>query len=43
MLPYLEQQPIYNACNFNWTISWGNGRLTTRRWSMPISPSSLPL
>jgi prepilin-type N-terminal cleavage/methylation domain-containing protein/prepilin-type processing-associated H-X9-DG protein len=25
MLPYLEQKPIYNACNFNWTISWGNG------------------
>jgi prepilin-type N-terminal cleavage/methylation domain-containing protein/prepilin-type processing-associated H-X9-DG protein len=25
MLPYLEQQPIYNACNFNWTVSWGKG------------------
>ena len=26
MLPYLEQQPIYNSCNFNWTVSWGNGQ-----------------
>ncbi len=25
MLPYLEQQPIYSACNFNWTVSWGAG------------------
>jgi prepilin-type N-terminal cleavage/methylation domain-containing protein/prepilin-type processing-associated H-X9-DG protein len=25
MLPYIEQQPMYNACNFSWTISWGNG------------------
>ena len=26
MLPYLEQQPIYNACNFNWVVSWGSGQ-----------------
>ncbi len=26
MLPYLEQQPIYSACNFNWTVSWGMGQ-----------------
>ncbi len=26
MLGYMEQQPLYNACNFNWTISWGNGQ-----------------
>jgi prepilin-type processing-associated H-X9-DG protein len=25
MLPYLEQQPIHGACNFNWTTSWGEG------------------
>jgi prepilin-type N-terminal cleavage/methylation domain-containing protein/prepilin-type processing-associated H-X9-DG protein len=26
MLSYLEQAPIYNACNFNWTVSWGQGQ-----------------
>ncbi len=26
MLSYLEQQPLYNACNFNWTVSWGAGQ-----------------
>jgi prepilin-type N-terminal cleavage/methylation domain-containing protein/prepilin-type processing-associated H-X9-DG protein len=25
MLPYLEQQPLYSSCNFNWTVSWGAG------------------
>ena len=25
LLPYLEQQPIYNSCNFNWTCWWGDG------------------
>jgi len=25
LLPYLEQQPIYNACNFSWTCWWGDG------------------
>jgi len=25
MLPYLEQQPLYAACNFNWVCSWGTG------------------
>ena len=26
MLPYLKQAPMYNACNFNWTVSWGTGQ-----------------
>jgi len=25
LLPYLEQQPLYNAANFNWTCWWGAG------------------
>jgi prepilin-type N-terminal cleavage/methylation domain-containing protein/prepilin-type processing-associated H-X9-DG protein len=25
LLPYLEQQPLYNACNFNWTNEYGDG------------------
>jgi prepilin-type N-terminal cleavage/methylation domain-containing protein/prepilin-type processing-associated H-X9-DG protein len=25
MLGYLEQQPLYNACNFNWAVWWGSG------------------
>ena len=25
MLGYLEQQPLYNACNFNWTVWQGTG------------------
>jgi prepilin-type N-terminal cleavage/methylation domain-containing protein/prepilin-type processing-associated H-X9-DG protein len=25
MLPYLEQQPLYNAANFNWTNEYGTG------------------
>jgi prepilin-type N-terminal cleavage/methylation domain-containing protein/prepilin-type processing-associated H-X9-DG protein len=25
MLPYLEQQPLYNACNFSWTVEYGTG------------------
>lgn len=25
MLPYLEQTQIYNACNFNWTVWYGDG------------------
>jgi prepilin-type N-terminal cleavage/methylation domain-containing protein/prepilin-type processing-associated H-X9-DG protein len=25
LLGYLEGQPIYNACNFSWTVWWGNG------------------
>ena len=24
-LPYLEQQPLYNACNFSWNVWYGTG------------------
>src|SRR5271156_5073566 len=27
MLPYLEQQPLYAAANFNLTCSWGAGQV----------------
>jgi prepilin-type N-terminal cleavage/methylation domain-containing protein/prepilin-type processing-associated H-X9-DG protein len=25
LLGYMENQPIYNACNFNWDVWWGGG------------------
>src|SRR5438094_403042 len=25
LLGYLEGQPIYNSCNFSWTVWWGTG------------------
>jgi prepilin-type N-terminal cleavage/methylation domain-containing protein/prepilin-type processing-associated H-X9-DG protein len=25
LLGYMEQTPVYNACNFNWTCWWGTG------------------
>ena len=25
LLGYIEGQPIYNSCNFGWTVWWGNG------------------
>jgi prepilin-type N-terminal cleavage/methylation domain-containing protein/prepilin-type processing-associated H-X9-DG protein len=28
MLPYMEQTPLYNAINFNYTCWWGNGNNT---------------
>ena len=28
MLPYMEQQPLYNSINFNYTCWWGNGNNT---------------
>ena len=30
MLPYLEQQPLYNSCNFSWNIWYGTGEPINR-------------
>ena len=27
LLPYLEQMPLYNACNFSWDVWYGSARL----------------
>ncbi|HKI18744.1 MAG TPA: DUF1559 domain-containing protein [Isosphaeraceae bacterium] len=34
MLGYLEQQPLYNSCNFNWAVWWGTG------WSINFTVSN---
>jgi prepilin-type processing-associated H-X9-DG protein len=35
LLPYMEQQPLFNAANFNWTCWWGYGNTanSTVFWS----------
>ena len=43
MLPYLEQQPLYSACNFNWDRIVGNGQHINTRSTTPISTPSFAL
>ena len=35
MLPYMEQTPLYNSCNFNWNIWYADGRPSTPRSGIP--------
>ena len=34
MLPYLEQQPIYNGCNFSWAPQYGQGYPVNRTFCL---------
>jgi prepilin-type N-terminal cleavage/methylation domain-containing protein/prepilin-type processing-associated H-X9-DG protein len=43
MLPYLEQSPIYNAVNFNWSCWYGQGQqLNSTVFNTPISTFLCP-
>ncbi|AMV38124.1 DUF1559 domain-containing protein [Planctomyces sp. SH-PL62] len=43
MLPYLEQTPLYNSCNFNWTIWWGTGaELNRTAWNSRVAAFLCP-
>ena len=38
MLPYLEQTPVYNSCNFNWNIWYGTGaRINATVWNTKVN------
>ncbi|MGC8644359.1 MAG: DUF1559 domain-containing protein [Isosphaeraceae bacterium] len=38
MLPYLEQTPVYNSCNFYWTVWYGTGaRINSTVWNTAVN------
>ena len=43
MLPYLEQTPIYNSCNFNWDIWYGTGaNINATVWNTKVNAFLCP-
>ena len=43
MLPYLEQTPVYNSCNFNWNIWYGTGaRHNATVWNTKVNAFLCP-
>ncbi len=43
MLPYLEQLPVYNACNFSWDIWYGQGAsVNATVWNMKVASFLCP-
>lgn len=43
MLPYLEQNQIYNSCNFSWTVSYGTGAaLNATVWNTKVASFMCP-
>jgi prepilin-type N-terminal cleavage/methylation domain-containing protein/prepilin-type processing-associated H-X9-DG protein len=43
LLPYLEQTPIYNACNFNWTVWYGTGAsINATVWNTKVNAFLCP-
>jgi prepilin-type N-terminal cleavage/methylation domain-containing protein/prepilin-type processing-associated H-X9-DG protein len=38
MLPYVEQTPVYNSCNFAWTVWYGTGAaLNATVWNVKVN------
>jgi len=43
MLPYIEQTPLYNAANFNWTVWYGMGAaLNSTIWNTKVAAFLCP-
>jgi prepilin-type N-terminal cleavage/methylation domain-containing protein/prepilin-type processing-associated H-X9-DG protein len=43
MLPYVEQTPLYNSCNFAWTVWYGTGAaLNATVWNTKVSAFLCP-
>jgi prepilin-type N-terminal cleavage/methylation domain-containing protein/prepilin-type processing-associated H-X9-DG protein len=43
LLPYLEQTPVYNACNFSWNVWYGTGNnINSTVWAMKVSSFLCP-
>ena len=43
MLPYLEQSPVYNSCNFSWTVWYGTGAaLNATVWNVKVNSFLCP-
>ncbi len=43
MLPYLEQTPLYNSCNFSWDIWYGTGaNINATVWNVKVSSFLCP-
>jgi len=43
MLPYVEQTPLYNSCNFNWTVWYGQGAtLNSTVWKTKVNSFLCP-
>jgi prepilin-type N-terminal cleavage/methylation domain-containing protein/prepilin-type processing-associated H-X9-DG protein len=43
MLPYLEQNPVYNSCNFSWNIWYGAGEPINRTvWNTKVTAFLCP-
>ena len=43
LLPYLEQNQIYNSCNFSWNIWYGSGAtINATVWNMKVSTFVCP-
>jgi prepilin-type N-terminal cleavage/methylation domain-containing protein/prepilin-type processing-associated H-X9-DG protein len=43
LLPYLEQQPLYNACNFNWNVWYGTGNaINSTVWNTKVAAYLCP-
>jgi prepilin-type N-terminal cleavage/methylation domain-containing protein/prepilin-type processing-associated H-X9-DG protein len=43
LLPYLEQQPLYNACNFSWNIWYGTGSsINSTVWNTKVNAFICP-
>ncbi len=43
LLPYMEQTPLYNACNFNWNVWYGTGNLINATvWNTKVAAFLCP-
>ncbi len=43
MLPYLEQTPLYNSCNFNWDVWYGTGAsINGTVWNVKVNAFLCP-
>jgi prepilin-type N-terminal cleavage/methylation domain-containing protein/prepilin-type processing-associated H-X9-DG protein len=43
LLPYLEQQPLYNSCNFSWNVWYGTGnKINATVWNTKVNAFLCP-
>ncbi len=43
LLPYLEQQPLYNSCNFSWDVWYGTGaNINSTVWNTKVAAFLCP-
>jgi len=43
LLPYLEQQPLYNSCNFSWNVWYGTGnQINMTVWNTKVQAFLCP-